>query len=128
MHFWPYIGKSKMCLGVVSSFFFSCLFTIFSCLFTIFSCLFPIFQNTLALSTLDLKCIFSELNVANSDWKVSKKLNFKIGTYMYCTLFGRFQRNHNFYNCQKCFTYAKKYPDQELWYSAPDLASPFSKL
>ena len=36
-HFWPHVGKAKMCLAGVSLFwFFSCLFTIFSCLFTIF--------------------------------------------------------------------------------------------
>ena len=71
MHFWPYVGKAKMCFEGLSLFwFFSCLFTIFSCLFTIFQNKLRPFKRTLALPTWGQKSIFSELwsfEVANFD-------------------------------------------------------------
>ena len=61
-HFWPHVGKAKMCFGGLHLFsFFSCLFTIFSCLFTIFKnkCRHP--KHILALPTWGEKYVFSEL-------------------------------------------------------------------
>ena len=61
-HFWPHVGKAKLCFGGLHLFwFFSCLFTIFSCLFTIFKNKWRPPKHILALPTWVQKCIFSEL-------------------------------------------------------------------
>ena len=55
MHFWPHVGKAKMCFGGLH------LFSFFSCLFTIFKNKWRPQKHILALPTWGHKCIFIKL-------------------------------------------------------------------